>query len=404
MTDYKGGMRTTLFLHSSADLYGADRCLLKIVDVCRDSRPLVVVPYDGPLVAELRRIKVDHVIRPLAVMRRQCLTPWGLIGLGVAAIRDIFQLGALVRRESVELVYSNTTAIIMGGVVARLNGLRHIQHVREIIQTPRLVGWFISQLGRLADRVVCVSDATRRNYVSFCPALSSRTVVIHDGIDLETFKNGEGRLFRAHLKVPHDALIVGMIGRFSSWKGQDFFVNAAEEFVRRYPARKVCFVIVGNAFRGQEWREKALLERIESSAARPYFRVVQFREDVADILASFDIFTMPSTRPDPFPNTVLEAMSSSKAIVANASGGVVEMLDRESGILIEPNHIDELCLAWERLASDPALRVALGKAACARVKAHFTLSGHLAHIHDLIRAVSDWTPGTKMGGAFDEAN
>ena len=396
-------MRTTLFLHSSADLYGADRCLLRIVEACRDSRPFVVLPYDGPLVAELRRVGVAHVIKPMAVMRRQCLTPFGLIGLSFAAIRDIFQLGALVRRESVELIYSNTTAIIMGGVVARLNKLRHIQHVREIIETPRPVGWFISQLGRLADRVVCVSDATRSNYVSFCPVLSSRTIVIHDGIDLETFKNGDGCMFREQLEVPHDALIVGMIGRFSSWKGQDLFVSAAEEFMKRYPERKTCFVIVGNAFRGQEWREKALRDRVDSSVARSFFRVVQFREDVADILAGFDIFTMPSTRPDPFPNTVLEAMAAAKAIVASASGGVVEMLDRESGILIEPNNVDALCRAWERLASDPALREVMGKVACTRVKSLFTLSSHLVHIHDLIRKVSSWSPETKVGGAANDA-
>lgn len=397
-------MNTTLFLHSSADLYGADRCLLRIVEACKDTRPLVVVPYDGPLVAELRRMGVTCHIMPLAVMRRQCLTPWGMLGLMGAALRDIFRIGAIVRCESVGLVYSNTTAIIMGGIISRFFGVRHIQHVREIIATPRVVGWFISQLGRFSDCIVCVSEATRKNFISFCPAITSKSVVIHDGIDLEKFKNGDGAMSRAHLEVPDGTLVVGMIGRFSGWKGQDFFISAAEEFVKRHPERKACFVMVGNAFRGQEWREKALRDRIMASAAKACFRVVMFREDVADVLAGFDVFTMPSTRPDPFPNTVLEAMASSKAIVANASGGVVEMLDHESGILIRPGNIDDLCLAWERLAVDPVLREKMGKAAFERVKAHFAMPGHLARIQELVRNVIECTSQSKAGNPFHEAH
>jgi len=381
-------MYTTLFIHSSADLYGADRCLLRIALSCRDTRPMVVVPCEGPLIGELRSRGIATVVMPIATLRRRCFTPWGLLGLMATAMRDIFRLGALVRREKVGLVYSNTTAVLMGGVVARLNGVPHVQHVREIIESPRIVGRFISQLGRLADRVVCVSDATREHFLSLCPSLAPRTVVIHDGIDLDTYRKGSGKVFREQQCVADTTLVIGMIGRISSWKGQDFFVRSAEEFVKRNPGVNVCFVIVGNAFRGQEWREQALRDRVASSPSCSVFRIVGFRDDVADVLAGLDIFTMPSTRPDPFPNTVLEAMSAAKAIVANATGGVIEMLDSGSGILVDPNNVDALCRAWEKFSSDRVLRETMGKTARLRVESCFTLSRHLSLIQDLIRDVT----------------
>jgi glycosyltransferase involved in cell wall biosynthesis len=176
-----------------------------------------------------------------------------------------------------------------------------------------------------------------------------------------------------------------MIGRISSWKGQDLFIDSAEEFVRRNPGFNVCFVIVGNAFRGQEWREQALRDRVKISPACSAFRLVGFRPDVADVLAGLDIFTMPSTRPDPFPNTVLEAMSASRAIVAVASGGVVEMLESDSGVLVEPNNVSALCEAWEHLAVDVRARETLGKAARERVEMKFSLALHLDRMQAMLR-------------------
>src|SRR5207244_11848839 len=75
-------------------------------------------------------------------------------------------------------------------------------------------------------------------------------------------------------------------------------------------------------------------------------------------------------RYEPFGMVVLEAMTHGLAIAATATGGPAEILeDERTGLLFPPGDIGSLVSAVVRLATDPALRDRLGRAAAREVRA-----------------------------------
>ena len=75
-----------------------------------------------------------------------------------------------------------------------------------------------------------------------------------------------------------------------------------------------------------------------------------------------DVFVLPSfTKGTPL--CIIEAMAKAKPIIASAVGGIPDMIDSESGILVPPGDEDALTNAMTFLAQDPAQRAKMGQAA-----------------------------------------
>jgi glycosyltransferase involved in cell wall biosynthesis len=91
-------------------------------------------------------------------------------------------------------------------------------------------------------------------------------------------------------------------------------------------------------------------------------RFLGSRNDIPDILASSDIFFLPS-RYETFGLVVAEAMAASLPVVTTRVGGIPEIIrsDRE-GIVLEVDDVRGFTGAIDSLLADPATRVALGRA------------------------------------------
>ena len=127
-----------------------------------------------------------------------------------------------------------------------------------------------------------------------------------------------------------------------------------------------------------------LWEAVRQSSLGKRFIILEFRNEIADFLSAMDIFVQPSILPDPFPNTVLEAMAAGLPIVASAHGGVKEMLEDEvSGCLVPPNQVTEMAERILALADNPELRKNLGFRARERVNNHFHVDRYRMNIDRL---------------------
>ncbi|MEM6822823.1 MAG: glycosyltransferase family 4 protein [Verrucomicrobiota bacterium] len=378
---------TILCLHSSADLYGSDRSLFRLVSSSLPYRFIVVLPYRGPLTQELENAGIRVITLPLAVIRRSLFNPLGLVRLAWSCVQQFYSLRRLIKEENVGLVLANTTAVLGGEWVAKCAAVPYIQYVREIIEKPAFVAKFFSMRTLWAERVVCVSEGTRKNFVSQFPPISERTEVIHNGIHVGRFADGDREKVRQELNIGRDELVFGTLGRISPFKGMDFFLDGAIEFLNRDPKKQVTFLIVGSAFQGQEWREEELETRIRDSGLSHQIKRIAFREDVADVMAALDVFVLPSMQPDPFPTVVLEAMASGKPVIGTNFGGVPEMvvsdqrvaeaqgpvIEKLTGVLVEAGNVPELAHAIQVLVDDSELRLNMGQDGKARCNERFTV-------------------------------
>jgi glycosyltransferase involved in cell wall biosynthesis len=88
------------------------------------------------------------------------------------------------------------------------------------------------------------------------------------------------------------------------------------------------------------------------------FHGSQSAAEVAGLMRAADVFVLPS-RFENLPVVLIEAMASGLPSVATSVGGVPEVLDGESGVLVAPGDVDGLASALESIAGrlddfDPA--------------------------------------------------
>jgi glycosyltransferase involved in cell wall biosynthesis len=108
---------------------------------------------------------------------------------------------------------------------------------------------------------------------------------------------------------------------------------------------------------------------------------------VIEALRDADLFVLPCKEGDGgdrdgLPNVLMEAATQALAILSTRYAGVPEFIDdRREGVLVPPANPAALAGAIALLARDPALRLLLGRAAEAKVRASFSFE---TGIRDLV--------------------
>jgi glycosyltransferase involved in cell wall biosynthesis len=255
--------------------------------------------------------------------------------------------------------------VVSGRPLAQRLRVPHVLHVRELY--PRVpLAWPLWRRRLLAaDRLLCVSHAVAAQFGG-----SDRVAVVHDGLPRAPAR-AERSAARSTLGLDPDAFTVAVLGRVSAWKGQDLLARALAES----PLASIGAVglVAGAPWPGAE-RPLHDLKRLGADLALgDRLRVIGFRDDVEVVLGAADAVAVPSTRPDPFPNSALEAAAAGVPVVAAAHGGLPEMLrDGRTGVLVPPADAGALASALRALADSPDHARRIGTAAAADVAARFT--------------------------------
>jgi glycosyltransferase involved in cell wall biosynthesis len=204
-----------------------------------------------------------------------------------------------------------------------------------------------------------------------------------NGIDLSHFRPGiNGEKIRSEFKVGRDTKLIGTIGHLAPLKGYEELTDAMVELVRE--GCDVKLAIVGEAIypNSQSYKQR-LLSLVYSKGLKDRVIFAGFREDIPELLASFDIFVLPS-RSEGFGRVNLEAMAMRKPVISTNVGGIPEVvLDGVTGSLVAPGNPEDLARAIMKLLTDPELGESLGREGRGRVEEHFTLQAHVQRIQEI---------------------
>ncbi|WP_203640812.1 glycosyltransferase family 4 protein [Levilactobacillus andaensis] len=362
-------MKTILFLHAGAELYGADRILLNLVTQLNphDFHPIVVLPTEGPLVAELRRHHVEVHVIDYPILRRKYFNPRGMLRYAGQYRWSCRQIAALLKHQDVAIIHANTLAVWEGIYLKRLLRAKLVWHVHEIITSPRIVFLATSlMVGRFANQIVAVSKEVRDHLVSSKLVNPRKIRVVYNGVDTNKFKPMPvSTSLQAEFQVTSDDIVIGMVGRINAWKGQITLLQAMVPLLKENPRLKLIFI--GGVFAGEEQRQRDLEAAIAHTRVASQVRLKDFRNDLPSVYQLFDVFVLPSTNPDPLPTVVLEAMASGKPIVGFRHGGVIEMVqDGLNGFLATPVDGDDLTRCIQELVANDGLRAKMGAASRTR--------------------------------------
>lgn len=270
---------------------------------------------------------------------------------------------------------------------------------------------------RLADvdLVLGVSDYITNRIREGFPELADRCRTLYNGADLELFTPRDDlpenlrRLARGLRERFHlgNGPVILYVGGFAVEKGTLELLLAFELVLRTVPEATLVLVGAHNRYfqvrslRGRKARAEATADRrtyhrrVEQLVAKLGDRVVVAGGAPHDVLAAYyalaDVYTMPSTGPEPFSLTVPEAMGCGLPVVATAYGGTTEIVESgENGLLVPPGDIEALAAALVQLCRDPDLARELGARGRTRVVQDFAWQTQgarlISYYDDLVRA------------------
>lgn len=378
-----------LFLHAGAEMYGADKVLLELLNGLDKEmfEPIVLLPTEGPLVKELNSIGIEVHVMDYPILRRKIFNPKGIIKYFIQYIKYSHKIMKFMKKQNISLVHVNTTAVLEGLYLKLLFKKKFIWHVHEIIVSPKIVYKVTSYLLNFSNQIVTVSNSTKQHLLDSGVLKNKDIQVIYNGVNNEIYHpNHNVKYLYKEFDIPENALIVGNIGRINSWKGQKDFVRALAPVLKKH--ENVYALIVGGVFESETHFLEELKLEVEKSGAQEKIRISDFRDDVAVVHDFIDIFVLPSTNPDPLPTVVLESMASRNPIIGYAHGGVTEMVKQnENGILVEPLDTELLGDAVESLIIESSKLQNMGSASLIRQKKFFSLDSYILNFSKLYKQV-----------------
>jgi glycosyltransferase involved in cell wall biosynthesis len=346
-------MRVAYLSHQSG--VGSEMALARLLSALDRERfePLVVLPEEGPLRAEVEALSIPVHVLPLAWWIPA--THWSA-GQFLAQLEGLGERAAILEswlaRERIGLVHTNTVVTLEGALAAARLGLPHVWHSRGFFGggfPPAYLddtGFFFSGIDLLADVIVCVSRGVERQAVASC-RLADRTVV-YDGFDLDRFLARpveERGAVLARYGIAESARVVACVGGLQRRKGQLDLVEAARELP------DLVFVLAG-AEADTEY-VAALRARIAELRLGERFRFIGFEPNIRNLLSISDVLVHPS-HSEGFGLAILEAMAMGLPVVATRCGGPEEIVeDGVSGLLVPPESPRELAAALRRVLMDP---------------------------------------------------
>ncbi len=254
-------------------------------------------------------------------------------------------------------------------MAGRISKTPVIWHIRDILSSRLWLSLYDGTARRGVAGIISVSNACRWQFSD-----QSRIWTIYDGIPSDVFRRDpeQAAALRASFKWEPQDVVFGIFGRITQWKGHEQFVEAAINLNRRYAGTH--WLVVGEAWSAQEKEFEAKLNDMAAkSGLGTKLIFTGFRTDVSNFMSACDVIVVPSILPDPFPNTVLEGMSCSRAVVAFNVGGIPEAIEnRVSGILVPEKTASALASALEELTENVSLRHEIGLNARTRVVENFS--------------------------------
>jgi glycosyltransferase involved in cell wall biosynthesis len=373
-----------LFVDHAGVLGGAELSLLDIAAAFGAGSETLLLA-DGPFrsALEKRGVKVSvESLRALKNVKKETRVP------GPAALTDALRIARHVARHAKahRVIYANSQKAFVVSAAAGLLARRPVVwHLRDILAPPHFSGTNVRAAVTLANlraaRVIANSRATAAAFVA-AGGHESLVRVVHNGIDPAPFDAVTPAAVastRAALGIPAGAFVVSLFGRFHPWKGQQVLLDA----LTRLP--NVHALFVGAPLFGEEAFASALQAQAAKTGVADRAHFVGFRHDIPELMRASNAVVHASVYPEPFGRVIVEGMLAQRPVIATRAGGVTEILDDETGMLVPPNDAAALAIAIESLHADPARSAQIAARGATRARSEFSAAAMVRGVQEAVR-------------------
>lgn len=200
-----------------------------------------------------------------------------------------------------------------------------------------------------AIAVFVVSEAVREKVLEMgIPNLEKKTKITWNGVDTDKFNPQNKGHLREKLGIGSEIPVILFVGNLVPQKGVKHLLRA-----KKLMKENAKLVIVGGGPLLQELKGMAEYEKMDD---------VMFtgpRSDVDGLIPDADVMVLSSLS-ESFGIALLEGMASGKPVVATRVGGIPELVNEDTGILVEPAEPVALADALDEMIKNPGIREKMG--------------------------------------------
>ena len=219
------------------------------------------------------------------------------------------------------------------------------------------------------DFFISVADAMTAQSIAVGIGRPEQYVTAYSAIDeddfLEPISQDKKRDFRQKYGIAEDAVVLVTVARLFMLKGHEYIIESARELSQRFEKCVWLFVGDGNLSEHykQQARELGLADRIKFTGLLP-------PSQIPLAIQSSDMLVHCSLR-EGLARTLPQAMLCGRPTISFDVDGAREVVNENTGRLIEPKNVEQLINACAELIEDADLRNKLGGQGRESVKKKF---------------------------------
>ena len=280
---------------------------------------IIIASSGGEFAGELEKFGIKHLY--IGINTKSELSPKIIF-----ALKDVLKI---IKDNNIEIIHAHTRVTqVVAYFASKLSKVPYIATAH---------GFYKKRLGRsffkcFGDKTIAISEPVRNGIIETFKIDPSNISTIHTGIDLARFSKVYSDEEKNRIKNKFGikgSPVIGTIGRLSEEKGQIYLLKAFKGVLEKgFPEGNL--VIVGDG------RIKVVLKNyvFENKLDGKVFFLGTIK-DTPEILAIFDIFTLPSIK-EGLGLSLIEAMAAGIPSVATSVGGIPDLIkNNENGILVQ---------------------------------------------------------------------
>lgn len=261
-------------------------------------------------------------------------------------------------KNNVEYVICNS--VVSGVFIPLLENykLKYINLIHELPETINEKNYvtLAENIALNSKKIIFPTEYVAKKFNQEYKIENARIIIHPQGVNFNNkyygFKDEVKKLFNEKYKIDSNSKIVLGAGNGFNRKGIDLFFDVADEILKFSNNKDIHFIWLGR-------KEYPLSRNLENKLReKKYYNNIHFINAVDDpslIFARADVFLLTS-RVDPFPTVVLDEMDAGvPVIVFKDGGGIYELLNDGSGIVIDNFNIEEMATECLNLLNNNAL-------------------------------------------------
>lgn len=244
--------------------------------------PLVVVPREGELSTEVKRLGIETMSLTFAQLKSLNLT---------SILITIIKLMRTISKNGIHLIHTDSPReTVYAGIAGKLLQIPVVVHLRVSERD-----WIDKIIYRLTDRLIAVSLTVSERFYRI--DTKSKIDIVYNGVELDKY------MINSNVK-PNPTLQVGYFGRIEKKKGVEVLIHAVA-----MACEQITLLIMGNG-------KSDYLEELKTIAKGTNIVFREYKQDVRYEMSSVDIIVLPSYS-EGLSRLIIESMAMEKVVVTS---------------------------------------------------------------------------------------